>query len=81
MEQVEVAVITKTVMVTHQPGQISKPALVAALNSAGLDAYAQAPRQQAQTRGSWIPPWHGKELVYEDAHASWKFSCFASGIL
>ncbi|KAK9829953.1 hypothetical protein WJX72_008845 [[Myrmecia] bisecta] len=58
VHKVEVAVMTKTVTVTHKASFISSAALVAALNGARLDASMQAPRRQGSSKGHWIPPWN-----------------------
>ncbi|KAK9812049.1 hypothetical protein WJX73_001132 [Symbiochloris irregularis] len=58
VKQVDVAVVTKTVLVSHCPALISKAALIATLNHAQLDASAQMPREQMKTKGRWIPPWN-----------------------
>jgi copper chaperone CopZ/branched-subunit amino acid transport protein len=58
VDKVEVAVITKTVVVQHFPSQTSPAALVAALNEARLGATLTFPRKQIKSTSSWIPPWH-----------------------
>ena len=58
------AVVTKTVIISHCPALISKAALLATLNSAQLDATPQAPREQLKTKGRYIPPWNGVSLHY-----------------
>lgn len=57
LPQVEVAVVTQTVSVLHD-GRTSGAALAAALNTARLDASLTPPRQQAKTKGAWVPPAH-----------------------
>ena len=58
VEKVEVAVVTKTVVVQHVPSQTSPAALVAALNEAKLSASLNFPRRQIKATETWIPPWH-----------------------
>lgn len=60
--QVDVAVVTKTVIISHRPALISKQAMIATLNHAQLDASPQAPREQIKTKGRYIPPWNGAWL-------------------
>ena len=55
---VEVAVVTKTVTVTHFPALAAPATMVAALNEARLEASLTFPRRQSQEKRSWIPPWH-----------------------
>ena len=55
---VEVAVVTKTVTVSHNPAFATPAALVAALNEARLSASLTFPRLQTKGTRSWLPPWY-----------------------
>lgn len=56
--QVDVAVITQTVIVEHDGTQTSAAALCAALNAVRLDASLTPPREQPKTKKAWLPPWY-----------------------
>ncbi|GAB4817246.1 hypothetical protein N2152v2_004292 [Parachlorella kessleri] len=56
VHQVEVAVVTRTVLVRHAPALICPATLVAALNEAQLEASLTFPRNQASGSRSWLPP-------------------------
>lgn len=58
VQSVEVAVVTKTVTVTHSASIASPAAMLAALNEAQLEASLTFPRKQILGKRSWIPPWH-----------------------
>ncbi len=58
VERVEVAVVTKTVIVYHVESLASPAAMVAALNESRMEASLTFPRQQVYQSRSWLPPWH-----------------------
>lgn len=58
VQQVDVAVITQTVIVLHDGGLSSAAALCAALNAVRLDASLTPPREQPKTARRWLPPWY-----------------------
>lgn len=57
VEKVEVAVVTKTITVSHIDSLASPAAMVAALNESRMEASLSFPRQQAAYHKSWSPPW------------------------
>lgn len=59
------AVVTKTVVVTHLPAKINAEALACALDSANLDASLIAPRQQVKLKRSFFPPPQGLPILLQ----------------
>jgi hypothetical protein len=58
--KVQVAVVTKTVTVTHVPAEVTAAALACALDGAGLNASLTAPRQHVRMRQDFVPPPQGR---------------------
>jgi hypothetical protein len=57
VRRLEVALVTKTVTISHDAALTPPAVLLAALNSAGLDASIGS-RREAAAAGARLPPWH-----------------------